>query len=265
MFDPRVHPAALTDQDLETLQRFGLRRVLLVCDGSVHPATPAAHFAHFEHLLGPQVLRFERAGLSPRVCLGVHPTALPRRGLSHILETLPGYLKGGKVAALGVLGLARGTEAEEEALLEQLALARRLGLSALVATPLRNREPMTRRLLTVLKASRLPRERILVDGAVGRTVRTILSLGFWTGLTVHPEHLTAERAVALVASLGPERLVLDTSVGDGGSDLLALPRVVHLLGRAGLTRSVVRRVSEGNATSWLRPGSPSRAHQLVGR
>jgi uncharacterized protein len=253
MLDPRVHPAALTDQDLETLQRFGVDRVLLVCDGTVHPATPSAHFAHFEHLLGYEVARFHRAGLQARVCLGVHPAALPRRGLGHVLEALPTWLKGGKVAALGLLGLVRGTEAEEEALKEQLSLARRLGLPALVTTPVRDREAITRRLLTVLKSARLPRERILVDGAVGRTVRTILALGFWTGLTLHPEHLTAERAVALVRALGPERLVLDTGVGDGASDLLALPRAVHLLEKGGLTRGVVRRVAGGNADSWLNP------------
>jgi predicted metal-dependent TIM-barrel fold hydrolase len=257
MFDPRVHPAALTSQDLDTLRRFGVSRVLLACDGSVHPATPGAHFKHFDHLLGKEVPRFARAGLEARVCLGVHPAAVPRRGMAHILERLPSWLQGGKVAALGVLGLALGTEAEEEALLEQLALARRLGLPALVATPLEQREPMTRRLLTVLKASRLPPERILVGGAVGRTVRAIRALGFWTGLTLHPEHLTAERAVALVASLGPERLVLDSGLGEGAFDLLALPRAVHLLTKAGLTRSVVRRVSEGNADRWLLPAAAS--------
>ena len=251
MLDPRVHPGALNDQDLETLRFFGLSAVVLVSDATVHPAQPDALFAHFERLLTLEVPRFERAGFTTRVALGVHPAVVPRRGLSHILETLPTYLKGGKVAALGLLGLAHGTEAEKEALLEQLALAQSLGLPALVTTPHREREAVTRQLLTVLKSAELPPERILIDGAVGRTVRTIRGLGYWTGLTLHPEHLTAEKAVALVRSLGPERLVLNTATGDGASDLLALPRAVRLLERAGLTHGVINRVSHANAAGLL--------------
>lgn len=257
MFDPRVHPAALSDQDLETLRFFGLDSVVLVSDATVHPPRPEAHFAHFETLLGRELRRFERAGFATRVALGVHPAALPRRGLLHVLERLPTFLKGGKVAALGLLGLVHGTEAEVEALLEQLTLAHALGLPALVTTPARQREAVTRRLLLALREGPLPPDRILVDGAVGRTVRTIRGLGYWTGLTVHPEHLSAEKAVALVRALGPERLILDSAIGDGASDLLALPRTVRLLGRAGLTRGVVGRVSRGNAAALLGLGVAS--------
>jgi predicted metal-dependent TIM-barrel fold hydrolase len=222
-----------------------------VSDSTVHPATPAALFASYERLLAHEVPRFERAGFATRVALGVHPAVVPRRGLPQVLEELPGFLRDGKVAALGLLGLQRGGAAEEEALLEQLALARRLKLPALVATPHRDREPMTRRLLTVLKGSKLPPEQVLIDGAVGRTVKTIRALGYWTGLTLHPEHLSAEKAVALVRALGPERLVLDTAIGDGPGDLLALPRARHLLEKAGLTRAVVARVTRGNAATLL--------------
>lgn len=251
MLDPRVHPEALSDQDLETLRFFGLDSLVLVSDATVHPPRPEAIFEHFEHLLAAQVPRFERAGFTTRVALGVHPSVIPRRGLSHVLEVLPTYLKGGKVAALGLLGLSHGTEAEAEALLEQLALAQTLGLPALVSTPHRAREAVTRRLLTVLKAAKLPPERIMIDGAVGRTARAIRGLGYWTGLTVHPEHLTSEKAVALVRTLGPERLILDTAIGDGACDLLALPRTIRLLERAGLTHAVIGRVSRTNASILL--------------
>jgi predicted metal-dependent TIM-barrel fold hydrolase len=251
VLDARIHPAALVDQDLETLRAFGVDAVVLVSDASVHPATPAALLASFERLLTHEVPRFERAGFATRVALGVHPAVVPRRGLGQVLEELPAFLRGGKVAALGLLGLQRGGAAEEEALLEQLALARRLQVPALVATPHRNREAVTRRLLTVLQGSKLPVDRILIDGAVGRTVKTIRALGYWAGLTLHPEHLSGEKAVAVVRALGPERLVLDTGAGDGPGDLLALPRARHLLEKGGLTRAVVTRVTRGNAAALL--------------
>lgn len=251
LVDPRVHPQALDDRDLETLQQFGVTRVLAVSDATAFPHTPDGLFAHFEHLLEKELPRLQRSGLQAWAALGVHPAVVPRRGLLHVLETLPSFLSGGRVVALGLLGLWRGGEHEEEALLEQLALARRFNLPALVTTPTANREAVTRRLLTVLRDAKLPPHRICVDGAVGRTVRVIRELGFVAGLTLHPDHLTVERAVTLVRQLGPERLVLSSAAGDGASELLAVSRAANRLLAAGLSRRVVERVARDNAAAWL--------------
>lgn len=248
-FDPRIHPAALSDQDLETLQIFGVRGVIVVADTTAHPATPDGLFAHFDALLGVELPRLERSGLRAWAALGVHPAVLPRRGLSQVLEALPSYFRGGKVVALGQLGLSKGDEREEEALVEQLLIADRFHLPSLVSAPGRDKERLTRQLLAVLRRAQTPPGRVLVDGAVGRTVRVIRELGFFAGLTLHPDHLTVERAVALVRELGPERLILDTAAGDGASDILALGRAAHRLGRAGLSSNVIRRVTSGNAKS----------------
>lgn len=251
LFDPRLHPGALDERDLETLQQFGLRRAVVVADASAHPATPAAILKHFDRLLGHELPRLARAGVQAWAAVGVHPAALPRRGLGEVLEALPGYLRSGKVVALGLLGLARGDEAEVEALLEQLTLADEHRLAALVGAPGLEKERLTKKLLATLRDARVVPDRVLVDGAVGRTVRVIRELGFHAGLTLHPDHLTVERAVALVRALGPERLVLDSAGGDGASDILSLARAASRLAAAGLTRGVVERVVNRNAARLL--------------
>lgn len=249
VFDPRLHPAALSDQDLETLQIFGVRSVVVVADATAHPATPDGLFAHFDELLEVQLPRLERSGLKAWAALGVHPRALPHRGFGQVLDALPHYFRGGRVVALGQLGLSRGDEREEEALLEQLALAERFNKAAIVSAPGLEKERLTRRLLATLERSPLPRARVLVDGAVGKTVRAIRALGYVAGLTLHPDHLTVEKAVTLVRSLGAERLVLDTAAGDGASDILALGRAAHRLAKAGLSARVIRRVTLDNAAA----------------
>lgn len=248
LFDPRIHPAALSDQDLETLQIFGVRGVIAVADSTAHPATPEGLFEHFDALLGAQLTRLERSGLRAWASLGVHPAALPRRGMGQVLEALPGYFRGGKVVALGQLGLSKGDEKEQEALLEQLELAQRFAKKAIVTVSGVDKERHTKRLLATLKRSSLPADHILVDGAVGRTVRAIRELGYFAGLTLHPDHLSVEKAVALVRTLGPERLIFDTGAGDGASDILALGRSAHRLSKGGLSARVVRRVTQENAS-----------------
>ncbi len=249
LFDPRIHPATLSDQDLETLQIFGVQTVIAVADATAHPATPDGLFAHFDELVGVQLPRLERSGLRAYTSLGVHPAALPRRGLAQVLDAIPGYFRGGKVVALGQLGLLKGDAPEVESLLEQLALAHRYQKAAIVSAPGVDKERVTRRLLTALRGVEPGPARILVDGAVGRTVKVIRELGFYAGLTLHPDHLTVERAVTLVRSLGPERLVLDSAAGDGASDILSLGRAAHRLEKAGLSARVIRRVTRDNAST----------------
>ncbi len=250
MFDARLHPAGLTDQDLETLRLFGVEAALVVADSTPHPH-PDELLAHFEELVERQLPRLERAGLRAWAALGVHPASLPRRGLSRVLDALPGYCRGGKVVALGLLGLSKGDEAEVEALSEQLALAARLHLRAVVTSPTLEKEPLTRKVLTLLKAARLPPGHVLVDCATAKTVRLIRECGHFAGLTMHPDHLSLEQAVALVQKLGPERLVLESAAGDGASELLAVPRAAHRLQKAKLSRGVVARATSDNAATFL--------------
>lgn len=259
MFDVRLHPAHLRDQDLETLHRFGVTRAVAVADASPKPEA-AAILEHFDELLDVQLPRLEKAGIRARAALGVHPYAVPRRGLSHVLEALPARCTQGRVVAIGMVGLARGTDAEVEALREQLALAHRLSLPIFITTGAVDREKLTRRVLFELERffetetpepGRLSRDHVLLDGATGRTVRAIKALGFTAGLSLHPDALTVEKAVALVRALGPERLVLSTAAGDGAGDMLALARAEHRLVRAGLSRSVVARVTDRNAALLL--------------
>jgi hypothetical protein len=250
-FNPRIHPAGLSDVDLETMQIFGVRAAIAVADISAS-ASVEGILAHFDELLNVQLKRLDRAGLKAGVALGVHPLRLPRRGLSQVLDALPGYLQTGRVVALGQLGLRTGSEAEEEALLAQLSLANQFHKPVIVSAPELDTERMTRRTLVALQASELPPERVLFDGATGKTVRGIRELGFNAGLTVHPAVLPVERAVSLVRSLGPERLVLGDAAGFGASDIVSLGRAAHRLTKAGLSARVIKRVTWDHAAALFR-------------
>ncbi len=234
------------------MRYFGVGAALVAADHSPLHATAKAIFEHFEEIIDVQLPRLERAGLRAYAALGVHPRALPRRGLAEVLSALPGYFRGGKVVALGEVGLHLGGEAEEEAFTEQLALARRLKLPVLIHTPAKDKERLTRRALTLVRAAGVAPAQVLVDHASGRTLRLILECGHFAGLTLHPDELVAEAAVALIRKFGSERIVLDTDSGDGAGDILGLARVVSLLRRAKLSDRVVTRVSSDNARKFFR-------------
>lgn len=251
LFDAHLHPQGLTEQDLESMRFFGITTALAAADHTPEP-TAKGVLAHFDDLLGRQLLRMERAGLQAYAALGVHPLAVPRRGLSHLLSALPGYFRGGKVVALGEIGLHQGTEMEEEAFVEQLHLAKRLKLPVMVHTPSRDKDRITRRTLNLLRTSGIAPGQVLVDHAGPKTVRLILECGHWAGLTIHPDELSAERAAALVRKVGAGKLVLDSDAGDGAKDLLGVARVASRLAKSGISQGVIARVGHRNAEEFFR-------------
>src|SRR5262249_4538442 len=153
LVDLHLHPEALNDQDLETMRLFGLEAALVPSHRPALHATSRELISQFDQVLDVQLPRLERAGIRAYAALGVDPRCIPRRGLSEVLSALPSYFQGGKVVALGAVGLHRGGEVEEEALREQLALARKLKLRVLVHTPALDKARITRRTLNVLRAS----------------------------------------------------------------------------------------------------------------
>lgn len=251
LFDAQVHPGGLTDQDLESMRLFGVEAALVPAH-HFPPATVRGLTEHFDEIVERQLPRLERAGIRAYAALGVHPRCVPRRGLPEVLAQLPSYFQGGKVVAVGAIGLHEADAEEEEAFLEQLSLARRLKLPVVVHTPTKDKERVTRRALTLLRESGIRPGRVLVDRASGRTVRPILACGHLAGLSLHPDDLSAERAAALVRKLGPERLVVSTHAGDGAGDILALARMARLLAKGKLSERVVARVCHANGMDLFR-------------
>jgi len=235
---------------LQTLRFFGVERALAVGHFLEEPGVEALE-AQLSALVSEQLPRLLSAGIDAAVAVGIHPRSLPRRGLQAVLDVLPQAFSQRRVVALGEIGLHHGGPAEEHAVVEQLRLARRLRVPVLVHTPERDKEKHTRRLLTLLKRHGPAPERVLVDHVNARTLPLVLGCGHWAGLTVQLGALRAERAVALVAKTGSERLVLNSDAGDRSGDLLAFPRSAHLLGEAGLSERVVERVAWMNAATFL--------------
>ncbi|HZA13701.1 MAG TPA: TatD family hydrolase [Myxococcaceae bacterium] len=252
LFDAHLHPETLTDRDLESMRLFGVERALALAHHEPIESRAAQVRAHFDDLIQTQLPRLERHGIRAWAALGAHPQALPARGLPEILSVLPEYFRGGKVVALGEIGLHRGGEAEEEAFTEQLQLARRLKLSVVVHTPHRDKDAITRRALALLRDCGLPPNRVLVDHASATTLKGILACGYYAGLTIHPDELSAERAVKLIRSIGTERVVMNSDSGDGVGDILGLARAARLLERDELSAAVVARVTRENAERFLR-------------
>jgi predicted metal-dependent TIM-barrel fold hydrolase len=252
-FDAFLHARSLSPRDVSDLRFFGVSGALMPADDGVGRGDADAVRAGWREIVSA-ARRLRRAGLAAYAALGIPPRRIPARGLEALLAELPHAVGEREVAALGAVGLHEGTPLEQRVFLRQLELARELRLPVLVTVPARGRERVNRRTLSLLQDAGIAPGQALLAGADGRTVRAIRACGHLAGLSLSsgagPDGVDA--AVELVASLGPEGIVLGSDAGLSGGDLLALPRAADRLSRAGLSVAVVRRVCAANAIAFLK-------------
>lgn len=242
--DLHLHAEGVSDDDLRTLSFFGLSAAITCAHEGGAQSAPDLR-RHWDELVGRQAARLKAAGIRPLVALGVHPARIPWHGIDELLHLLPHYFDDPRVVALGELGLDQGGEREEDVLSRQLELSIALRRPVIVHTPTKDKLAVTRRLLALLRESRVPPARVLVDHVSAETFALVRACGHWAGLTLQPGGFDAD-ACALLAKNGAEQVVLTSDIGDGASDLLALPRAADALHRAGLGEDVRRRaLSEG--------------------
>ena len=139
------------------------------------------------------------------------------------------------VVGVGEIGLNNNTENEMVGLEAQLDLAQELGLPALVHTPHVDKKKGVEMIRGLLEKRRdWKRELIEIDHITEETIDIVRDLGVWVAMTVYPySKLSPERAVAMVAKHGLERMLVNSSVDWGESDPLSVPKVVRLMRREG--------------------------------
>src|SRR5438105_8877969 len=248
--DLHLHAEGVSDADLTTLAYFGLRAAV-TCSNDAGALSAADVRRHWDGLVSLQAARLKAAGVRPLIALAVHPARIPWHGVDDLLHRLPRYFDDPRVVALGELGLHEGGEREEELLARQLELSLALRKPVIVHTPGQAKLPVTRRLLAVLRESRLPPAPVLVDHVTEETFLLVRACGHFAGLTLQPGLLEPDDAARLLSRNGAEGVVLTSDIGEGASDLLALPRAAEALREAGLSDALARRALSGGPLPFL--------------
>jgi len=250
--DLHLHAEGVSDADLTTLAWFGLRAAV-TCANDAGASSAEEVRRHWDGLVTVQADRLRAAGIRPWIALAVHPTRIPWHGVDDLLHLLPHYFDDPRVVALGELGLHAGGEREEDIFSRQLELAVRLRRPVIVHTPDKEKAARTRRVLALLQSSALDPSRVLIDHVSPETFVLARALGCWCGLTLQPGLFEAEDAAAVISRHGAERIVLTSDIGEGATDLLALPKADEALKTTGLSAELRRRVLWEGPLLFLKP------------
>jgi predicted metal-dependent TIM-barrel fold hydrolase len=244
-FDPHIHMVSRTTDDYENMAAAGIRGVVEPAFWQGQPRTRLGTFIdYFDTLVGWERFRASQFGLLHYCTMGMNPKEANNRGLAReVLDILPTYLAKDAVVAVGEIGYDDITPAEDEAMLEQLELAKKFELPVLVHTPHRDKVSGTKRTLDMIRDSGTEPEMVVVDHLNEMTLPLVLDSGVWRGHSVYPQTKMSEsRMVELLKQYGTERMIVNSAADWGKSEPLKAPKVGRLMLESGFSEAEVRKV-----------------------
>jgi predicted metal-dependent TIM-barrel fold hydrolase len=248
LFDIALQSGPLSEADLRRLRYFEVRGALVAPEISAFrlSADPLESAGQLEET---EIARLRAAGLKAFASLALPSNTSVGGELEQSLQRLTPLIGDSRVVAVGPC-VARGGAAEEHVFSRQAELARDLQRPFVAAAPPRAQIREVRRLLTLLRESKIAPERTLVVGLPWASLRLALEYGYCVALTLSGARQSGTRLLELVSHLGGQRLL----IGSGGGDFLAVPKAAATLEEGKVPRSVRRRLLWSNAVEFLRIG-----------
>ena len=245
IFDPHVHMTSRTTDDYEAMAASGVKAIVEPAFWLGQPRTSVGTFVdYFSSLIGWERFRAAQFGIRHHCTIGLNPKEANDLSIrDEVLAVMPRYLEKDGVVAVGEIGFDSMTVAEEEALVDQLAIAREHELPVLVHTPHRDKVAGTRRTLELLEEADFPPGQAVVDHNNELTVGMVLESGCWAGFSIYPfTKMDEHRMVRILEEHGLERMLVNSAADWGISDPLKVSKTVAAMQEAGFSDEDVDRL-----------------------
>ena len=255
LVDPHIHMTSRTTDDYVAMAARGVRIVIEPAFWLGQPRTHVATFEdYFASLCGWERFRASQFGIRHYCTIALNPKeANDPRLARDVLAILPKWLQKDGVVAVGEIGYDDQTADEDAVLAQQLELARKFDLPALVHTPHRDKKRGTERTLALLRELRFPEERVLIDHNTEETLPLVLASGCYAGHSIYPQTKMDEaRMVALVKRYGGERILVNSAADWGVSDPLEVPKTAAAMTEAGIAPETIEAIVWRNPLAFFR-------------
>lgn len=254
LFDPHIHMTSRTTDDYQAMAAAGIRAIVEPAFWLGQPRTHVGTFEdYFLSLIGWERFRASQFGIRHFCTLALNPKEANNPALARgVVDLLPLYLEKDGVVAVGEVGYDDMTPAEDRVFAEQLELAKKHSLPALVHTPHRDKKRGTERTIALLRECNFPEHLALIDHNNEETLPLVLETGCWAGHSIYPHTKMDEaRMVALVKKYGSERIVVNSAADWGVSDPLKVPKTAALMRESGIADSEVGKILWNNPIAFF--------------
>jgi len=254
LFDPHIHMTSRTTDDYQAMAAAGIAAIVEPAFWVGQPRTHVGTFEdYFLSLLGWERFRASQFGIRHYCTLAMNPREANDPALvDGVLALLPGYLEKDGVVAVGEIGYDDMTPAEDKCFAAHLELARAHDLPALIHLPHRDKKRGCERTLALVKETKFPPERTIVDHNTEETLPLTLDSGCWAGHSIYPHTKMDEpRMVALVKQYGGERILVNSAADWGVSDPLKVPKTRDAMRAAGIADATLEQIFWRNPVAFF--------------
>ncbi len=246
IFEPHIHMYSRNTRDYAEMATAGIASLLepggfWLGRERKHPETC---LEYFDHLLDFEHTRASKAGIRYHCTFALNPKEAHTPAIREaVLAELPRYLAHPLCPALGEVGYDLIDPIEEQVVLHQLELAKRMGMPVLVHTPHVRKLEGTKRLIDNVRDVGINPDLVEIDHCTEETIGLVVEAGLWAGMTIYPvTKLSPERAVSVLKMFGVDRMLVNSSADWGPSDPLAVPKLAVLLQLSGFPEADVQQL-----------------------
>jgi predicted metal-dependent TIM-barrel fold hydrolase len=255
-FDPHIHTASRTTDDLALMARLGC---LVVGEPAFWMGYDRSgvnsFYDYFRQLTEWEPKRAANYGMQHYCWMGLNAKEAEKVDFAReVIAVLPGFLSRPNVLGIGEIGLHKCTRNEVTTLVSLIDLALSHNEQMLFHTPhLEDKYKGTRMILDILRGDRRTDvTRVCIDHCEEHTIRLALEAGYWAGITLYPTtKATPERAADMVERYGTDRILVNSSADWGPSDPTAVPQFIFAMRRRGHTEETIRKVVYDNPLAFL--------------
>ena len=245
MIDTHMHADSRSSEDFEAMYLAGINTAITCSFYPYKIDHELVLLNHLNRILEYDTKRASEYGLDLKVALGIHP-ANSIENPEIIYENLYRWIENEAIVAIGEIGLEDLTENEIAIFKKQLDIANETDSKVIIHTPRKNKSGVLKEILDILP-QHIDGKQVVIDHINQNVIGDVIDTDCMLGLTVQPQKMDKEEAIAILDEYGFDRFLLDSDISNKPSDPLSVARTVRELERLCFEPKDISKVAYKNA------------------
>lgn len=250
MIDTHMHADSRSSEDFEKMYLAGIDTAITCSFYPYKIENETVLLNHLNRILEYDTRRAMEYGLDLKVALGIHP-ANTIENPETIYENLYEWIGNNQIVAIGEIGLEDLTESEIAIFKQQLDIADETNSKVIIHTPRKNKKEVLAEILKILP-QHLDEKQAVIDHINLNVIEDAINSDCMLGLTVQPQKMDKEEAIAILDKYGFDRFLLNSDISNKPSDPLSVPKTIRELNRLDYSKAEIEKVSRKNAEKFFK-------------
>ncbi|MDO5848877.1 MAG: TatD family hydrolase [Methanobrevibacter sp.] len=249
MIDTHIHADARSSEDFEQMYLSGIDSAITCAFYPYDLFNETVLLNHLEKILNYDTARAKKYGLDLKVALGIHPSNCDVKP-ELIYENLYKWIENKDIVAIGEIGLENLTDNEIEVFKKQLEIGDETKTKVIVHTP-RKQKAEVLKVINEIIPEHIDEKLVVIDHINPAVVEDVIDRDYTLGLTVQPQKMEKEDAIAILNEYGFDRFLLNSDISNMPSNPLSVPETVRELQKQGFENKKIERVAFKNAKEFF--------------